>query len=179
MPGWSPEVANYFITRANEDGRALDQMQLQGLVYAAHGTLLGEKGRPLTSDRPEAKPFGAEYRRLADALAYAGTAPVVRLIQRRDYINGASAAEAVGDFETIEKVYMSRVYRAYGHLRGAQLDLLMSGCGSACEQVYAKSKGLNRDISHDQVRAQFERLTDFISPEEPAVNAFGGKHFPT
>ena len=40
MPAWSPEIANRFIALASADGRALDQIQLQKLVYIAHGWFL-------------------------------------------------------------------------------------------------------------------------------------------
>lgn len=68
MPGWSPDIANEFIRRGLREGRAFDQMQLQKLVYIAHGWCLAFSGEPLTGDRPEAWDFGPVYRRLANAL---------------------------------------------------------------------------------------------------------------
>jgi uncharacterized phage-associated protein len=57
-------------------GIAFTQMHLQELVYIAHGWCLTLTGEPLTGDRPEALKHGPEYRRLADALAEYGTAPI-------------------------------------------------------------------------------------------------------
>jgi len=37
MVAWSPEIANEFIRLARAEARLLDQMQLQELVYIAHG----------------------------------------------------------------------------------------------------------------------------------------------
>ena len=54
MAAWSPEIANDFIRLAATDGRAFDQIQLQKLVYIAHGLCLARYGKPLTYDRPEA-----------------------------------------------------------------------------------------------------------------------------
>ena len=73
MPGWSPDIANEFIRRGLREGRAFDQMQLQKLVYIAHGWCLAFSGEPLTGDRPEAWDFGPVYRRLANALQSQGT----------------------------------------------------------------------------------------------------------
>src|SRR5688500_13512830 len=72
MPGWSPEIANEFIRLAANEGRKLDQLQLQALIYIAHGWSLAIHGQPLTGDRPEAWEFGPVYRRVADALARYG-----------------------------------------------------------------------------------------------------------
>jgi len=58
MPGWSTEIATVFIRRGLEHGRAFDQMQLQKLIYIAHGWSLAATGEPLTGDRPEAWDLG-------------------------------------------------------------------------------------------------------------------------
>lgn len=57
VPGWSREIANRFIRLAATEGRCFDQMQLQDLVYIAHGWCLALTGEPLTGDRPEATPW--------------------------------------------------------------------------------------------------------------------------
>ena len=54
MPAWSTQIADEFIALASQDGRALDQLQLEKLVYIAHGWCLAATGQPLTGDRPEA-----------------------------------------------------------------------------------------------------------------------------
>lgn len=36
MPAWSSEIANDFIRLAAKNGRPLNQMQLQELIYIAH-----------------------------------------------------------------------------------------------------------------------------------------------
>jgi uncharacterized phage-associated protein len=80
MPGWSHEIANEFIRLAAEEGRTFDPMQLQKLVYIAHGWNLASFNQPLTGDRPEAWEFGPVYVRLSEALAAYGYEPVTALI---------------------------------------------------------------------------------------------------
>src|SRR4051794_743511 len=103
VPGWSPEIANEFIRLAAADGRAFDQLQLQGLVYVAHGWCLAFHDQPLTGDRPEAWEFGPMYRRLADALAPYGREPVSREILKSqafaDFQPAAADGPARSDLE--------------------------------------------------------------------------------
>lgn len=84
MPGWSPEIANEFIRLSVGDRAHLNQLQLQELVYIAHGWRLALSGAPLTGDRPEASETGPMYRRLASALADYGLDPVLREITGGD-----------------------------------------------------------------------------------------------
>ena len=50
MPAWSTQIANEFLRLASVDGRAVDLMQLQKLVYVAHGWCLAASGQPLTGE---------------------------------------------------------------------------------------------------------------------------------
>ena len=83
MAAWSAEIANEFIRRAAAEGRALTQMQLQKLVYIAHGWNLAINGDKLTSDDPQAWDYGPVYRDLWNALRSYGRAPVTREIRPR------------------------------------------------------------------------------------------------
>jgi len=78
VPAWSIEIADHFIELAAADNRTFDQVQLQKLVYIAHGWGLALTGLPLTGDRPEAREFGPVYKRLADTLEMFGLDPVIR-----------------------------------------------------------------------------------------------------
>lgn len=54
MPAWSPEIANEFIRWGTSDNRWFDQLQLQGLVYLAHGwclAIIGNRWRGIDRRR--------------------------------------------------------------------------------------------------------------------------------
>lgn len=93
MPAWSPEIANDFIGMAKTVGRPLDQLQLQALVYIAHGWCLAFLDQPLTGDRPEAWEYGPVYRRLANALAGYGREAITRQILKAEAFPGTHASD--------------------------------------------------------------------------------------
>jgi len=66
----SLEIANAFLSLARENRTPLSQMQLQKLVYLAHGYNLALNGEPLVEDPVEAWYYGTVFRRLWDALKH-------------------------------------------------------------------------------------------------------------
>jgi uncharacterized phage-associated protein len=167
MPGWSTEIANELIRLGSEQGRSFDQMQLQKLVYIAHGWCLAITGEPLTGDRPEAWSIGPIYRRLADSLARQGTKPMTSSI---DVPMALAAAESVGGSETIpsdsEAIaldVLERVTLNYGALSSSQLSALTRGANAPWATVYESGKGQFREIAHSLIRDQFVRFAQTIS----------------
>jgi uncharacterized phage-associated protein len=67
LPHPTLAIANEFLGRAFEEGRGLTQMQLQKLVYLAHGWNLAVNGEQLVEDEFEAWSYGPVLRRLYDA----------------------------------------------------------------------------------------------------------------
>lgn len=152
MPAWSTEIADEFIALAERDGRALDQLQLQKLVYIAHGWCLAATGQPLTGDRPEAWEHGPVYRRLADALLGQG-------LDLIDVAKGPVARPSSSSvLEPIEVAMISRTYKDYGGFAASQLSSLTRRGNAPWEKVYDGGAGKFRDISHALVRGHFVEL---------------------
>ena len=158
MPGWSPEIANEFILLAESRGRRLDQMQLNDLVYIAHGWHLAGEDQPLTGDRPEAWQFGPVYRRVADALIYTGTAPVTRPIRVDEVYPGESSANhsiARANLTALEIDSIRMVFDDYGDLPAGKLSLLTAGESAPWSKIFAEGSGEFKEISHLEIRDQF------------------------
>lgn len=162
MPAWSPEIANDFIRLAVAENRALDQSQLQKLVYIAHGWCLALFDQPLTGDRPEAWEFGPVYRRLADALAPYGRTLVTREIRMGDIRDGSwipdGGMRTLSELDAFERDLIASVYQEYGSFGGCRLSALTRRGVAPWAQVYADGAGEFRDIPHDLVKAQFVEL---------------------
>jgi uncharacterized phage-associated protein len=162
VPAWSTEIANEFIKMAAGEGKAFNQMHLQELVYIAHGWCLAITGQPLTGDRPEAFDYGPEYRRLADALAKSGVQPVkaeIKTGQSTSIIPKTDATHVdAGDLSEDEHAIMGHVYANYAHRRTSQLATLTRAVGTPWERTFAGGTGKGRDITHQQIRAQFAEI---------------------
>ena len=150
MPAWSSEIANEFIRLAAIDDRAFDQLQLQALVYIAHGWRLADCGEPLTGDRPEARAFGPLYQRLAEAFASYGEDPVLEQIEVRFH----------SDLDQSETDLIEDIYQTHGHFESWQLASLTSGNDAPWSVVFANGSGEHRDIPHRLIRSQFVDLLD-------------------
>ena len=161
VPAWSTDIANELIRMASADGGAFDQMQLQELVYIAHGWCLAMTGEPLTGDRPEALEHGPEYRRLADALATSGVEPVISEIKPRPEKSITSKTDATRDPSTLlstEHEILARVYTEYGSFHLSQLAALTRAEGTPWDRIFADGAGKGRDVPHKLIRDQFVQL---------------------
>ena len=163
MPAWSPEIANLFIRLGAKENRTFDQMQLQKLVYIAHGWCLAIKGEPLTGDRPEAWVFGPVYRRLADALASYGKQPVKTEIGAKFIYPNLTAAHAAAaiksDLEDVPGDLIARIYTEYGRFKASQLSTLTRRGSTPWKEIFADGNGQFRDIPHRLIKAHFVRLS--------------------
>jgi uncharacterized phage-associated protein len=163
MPGWSHEIADEFIRLAVRDGRSLDQLQLQALVYIAHGWCLAMYGEPLTGDRPEAEEYGPIYRRLADALEGYGHDPVKEQILVKGASENPSFAgdrdKAVGPtLDRMEAALIAQIYQTYAAFESWQLSGLTRKGNSPWKQIIESGAGKFNEIPHHLIRAQFVEL---------------------
>ena len=71
-------VANYFLDLAKSEGRDIDPMGIQKLVYFAHGWNLAMYGRPLISEPIEAWDYGPVIRDLYHDFKRFGNGPITQ-----------------------------------------------------------------------------------------------------
>jgi uncharacterized phage-associated protein len=162
MADWSPAIANEFIRRARAEKRALTQMQLQKLVYIAHGWNLAINGQPLTYDSPEAWDYGPVYKELRRALRHYGSDAVTKDIKYDDYVPGcfedASEQDARAELSPGEQAVIDRVYRDYSKYHAFQLSALTHKRGTPWTTVYQDGSGKFREIPAEMIRGHFVEL---------------------
>jgi len=155
LPHSSLAIANEFIRRAE---RPLTHMQLQKLVYLAHGWALGAFAAPLIEDDVEAWDFGPVIRRLYDALRYYGRGPITRPIHWGDDtpFRSDDGEEAFAQLSPDQAAVVDLVWNKYGSFPAFKLSALTHQDGTPWTETF--SKGRNGVIPQDQIQEHFAGL---------------------
>jgi uncharacterized phage-associated protein len=161
----SVAIANEFLRRAGKTG--LTQMQLQKLVYFAHGWNLALSDEPLTSDLPKAWNYGPVYPDLYDHTKYFGKSQIDREITPDDdeaarfftkMRSGKAAYRAKLSPREIEII--DRVWRRYGSLSGARLSALTHQPNTPWSQTFASGRGKNASITNELIKGHYIDLAE-------------------
>ncbi|ETA49703.2 Panacea domain-containing protein [Ponticoccus alexandrii] len=155
----STSVANRFLQLASAKGQKLTQMQLQKLVYIAHGWSLAILGRPLTSDSVCAWDYGPVYPELWQSLKRYGREPVLEQIKVRDFGLGAFSANAdqvsSANLDVDTDTLVSQVFENYGQFHAFQLSAMTHENGTPWHQVYVEDGAKKGKISDEKIREHF------------------------
>lgn len=160
MPYSSLAIANEFIDRATKAGQPLTNMQLQKLVYLAHGFNLAINNKPLVEESVEAWNYGTVYRRLYDALKFYGPTPVIEMIRWGDDTPTVSGAGeyARESLQPEEDELITRVWQLYGHFPAFKLSAITHEDRSPWKKCY--EPGRNRAIPDNDIRDYFCSLIE-------------------
>lgn len=128
----SLSVANAFIELARREGQALTNMQLQKLVFFAHGYVLAFLDKPLTNDPVKAWTFGPVYTALYNSLRHYGRNEVCETfpLQESESITANSQ----------EMQVITSVWNAYKLHKASQLVNISHNVGSPWAQVWENNK---------------------------------------
>jgi uncharacterized phage-associated protein len=156
LPHDARAVANYFLEKAQSEGRAIDPMGIQKLVYFAHGWSLALYGRPLISQPIEAWEYGPVIKDLYGQFKQFGYAPITSRASiwtmepgtRRFGVSQALIPES--DTET--RSLLDRVWEVYKNFTSIQLSNLTHVPESPWKQ--ARDQG-SRIIDNDLIRQYF------------------------
>jgi uncharacterized phage-associated protein len=125
----SQRIANTFLDIAKSAGVTLTNMQVQKLVYFAHGFYLALKDEPLIEDEIKAWNFGPVIPPLYNDL--------------KQYSNGI-VTSLISGFESIpdgfDKSFIQKVFDLYGRISGPRLSAATHMPNSPWDKVYKKSK---------------------------------------
>jgi len=158
-PYSSIAVANYFLELGEREGRKLTPMQLQKLVYFAHGWHLALKDKPLVQDPIEAWAYGPVVPDLYHALkAYGSGAVTSRLRQFRMGDGQLHVSKpTVTDPDT--QRFLERIWKVYGHLSAVQLSAMTHRPNTPWTKVrLANPNRRGVDIPDDEMKRYFAQL---------------------
>jgi len=151
-------IANEFLKRAEKTGANLTHMQLQKLVYLAHGWNLAVNGEPLVEDDVEAWDYGTVFRKLYDALKIYGGRPITSRLKWGDDtpFGYEGATEACVDLDTKEKDVVDKVWELYGSFPAFKLSALTHADDGPWRKNF--QAGRNKVIPEGEICEYFVRL---------------------
>jgi len=163
MPYDSKAIANYFLDLAERDGKKLDPMQIQKLVYFAHGWNLALNGVPLIEDTVEAWRYGPVIPTLYHSFKQFGSGPITSkaktlMLEGNDLYFATPSIEECSDTKAngSTKALLDRIWEVYGGFSGIQLSNMTHGEGTPWEQTWSKFTGRKgKDIDDDVIRQYF------------------------
>jgi uncharacterized phage-associated protein len=164
-------IANEFLKLPNAR-ETITQMQLQKLVYIAHGWNLAISGEPLTTELPEAWEYGPVYRNLYEHTKYFGSKPLGRFIAPEDsdlarFFGGHGKVDPTPYTATLtsqEQAIIAHVWSRYGALDAIRLSALTHQKGTPWFETFTK-KGRNAPIANDLILSHYQMLAEHAKRE--------------
>lgn len=148
-------IANSFLSIAHEAGEELTNLELQKLVYFAHGWYLALTGNPLFGEAVKAWNFGPVIPPLYNRLKRYGNGVVTEFIKEKDPETGKEVV-APEPSDSYTRSVLKRVWQVYGHMDGAQMSYLTHKAGTPWSKVWGKEKyGV---IPNELIRDHFREL---------------------
>lgn len=140
-------VANAFIQRSLDEDNPITPMEVQKLMFFAHGWMLGIHGKPLHYDEWEAWRYGPVLPVIYHNLSYFVADPVTDTIRFAD----------PQDFDDAESTIINYIHREYRPIGAIRLSNLTHAKGSPWEQTRKKRWGNNVIIPNDLIQRYFHR----------------------
>ena len=140
-------VANRFLSLAQRDGKYLTNMQLQKLVYIAHGFYLAFSGKPLLSDEVKAWQWGPVIVELYEILKRYGAGSIPNLIPATNETSDPMA-----------EIVIQNVWRAYGHFSRFQLSTITHRNNSPWSQTWESWGGHYETIPNEVIARHYQQL---------------------
>ena len=122
-------IANEFIGRARKDGRTLDALQLNKLVYFSHAWMLGMHHRPLLDQPIKAWKFGPIIPNL-----FRATQTGIYTLGDEIDLPSLQISETLPDRQQMDVI--NQVYELYGEFKGAQLSSMAHTDGTPWHRIW-------------------------------------------
>jgi uncharacterized phage-associated protein len=170
MPYDSRAVANYFLDVAEASGRTLDPMQIQKLVYFAHGWNLAIAGDALIDDTIEAWQYGPVIPTLYHEFKHFGKGPItrkasmLRVVDHDKWVFIEPAIDATENTKGTRHI-LDLIWDVYGGLTGIQLSNLTHGPDTPWKITWQQAQGRkNVDIPDGLIRQYFMAQLEIAVP---------------
>jgi uncharacterized phage-associated protein len=162
-------IANWFLARAAAEGKTLDPMKLQKLIYFAHGWSLALTDIPLITEHPEAWDYGPVIPSVYHEFKSFGRKPITEKAKRFEpedpsattFEDLMKARFVVIEPKIVEdpdaEALLERVWQVYGPRTGIQLSNMTHAPDGAWYRAFHELANGRRgvDISDALIKAEF------------------------
>lgn len=152
-------VANYFLDLARAEGKTLDPIQVQKLVYFAHGWHLAITGAALVNDIVEAQPYGIAIPSLYREFRAYGSSPIADKAEVLDWSSGKPRSVQPSVPSDTEHAFvrslLNRIWEVFGSYDGMQLSGMTLTPGSPWEGVWRPGDAQGKPIPDEMIASYF------------------------
>lgn len=155
-------IANEFLDLSNQTSRRITQIEIQKLVYFAHGWNLALKSQPLIGEMIEAWQYGPVVRTLYDAFKRFGSDPIT---DKASSWKMSDAGKVICETPSIQsdvptedpyaRALVAIVWQKYGCLAPFKLVEITHLPGSPWSQAYSEKKTY---IPNESIETYFKSL---------------------
>jgi len=148
----STVVAKELLNLSKGNG-GLTQLQLQKLVYFAHGIYMieGDSSEGLVSDEIRAWKYGPVFKDLRNVTKHYGGDKISKL--DNDFVNNEKPTEK-------QSAFIKAIFETFGDLSGVSLSAMTHQDGSPWHEVYVKQGNKKGVISDELIRQYFTDLNN-------------------
>ncbi|MFB0873338.1 MULTISPECIES: Panacea domain-containing protein [unclassified Sphingobium] len=149
-------IANYFLAKAEEDGRPLTPLKLIKLVYIAYGWVLGLLGTRLFEERIEAWKHGPVIPSIYHEFKHFGGGAITDDAVWYDLDTGDCRRPTIDSSDRDLQIILDKVWAAYKRFSGWALRQKTHEVGTPWEQTYDPNvKG--KQIPDDLIKPHFQQ----------------------
>lgn len=165
-------VANYFLDRAAEEGRTLDQLKLMKLVYIAYGWVLALTGKRLFDEPIQAWQHGPVIRSLYDEFKRFRRDPISTRATEFNLDTWDVTTPEIDHADSGTRLILDKVWAAYRAFSGWQLREKTHEPGTPWTLTYDPAQR-DREIPDELIRPHFlsiiRRILDAATAPSPSV----------
>lgn len=147
-------IANYFLARAESEGRSLDQLKLMKLVYIAYGWYLALTGKQLFREEIQAWQHGPVIRSIYDEFKHFGRDAISCRASEFDYETFEMSEPEVPHSDGDTRLILDKVWAAYRSFTGWQLRQKTHEANTPWSMVYRRG-ARDQVIGDELIRPHF------------------------
>ena len=164
------QIANYFLDRAADEARPMDQLKLMKLVYIAYGWVLALTGERLFEEPIQAWKHGPVIRSIYDEFKRFRASFITGRATDYDYETGEQVVPSIPPEDEQTRMILGKVWDAYRSFSGWTLRNKTHEAQTPWTETYYGS-GENSVIPDDAIREHFCQIIRRLLDEVKAAVA--------